>query len=266
MTDSTRKLGYGGSAVVFGTQVVVTSGAFDQADAPATLDMLDLPSISDAFPQNRVRVQHADGTSQFTGSLSFDVNEYFMAQVLTTTRLLARNWEFEVGIFDGENEYAMEDCLCQSLTLSGAPGGLINASMSFMGITAKAVAVVTKDYILDYGADPDNQPYAYWYSGNDDVRDWTLSFTQEVSPMFGNTADMEPLYMRAGLVSYNLNVTLYDELTTDVIKIATTTFTLIGFTTSKGYTFNGPTDLGMYSHTFETASDTDASNGVVITT
>lgn len=262
--DSSKRLGYGGSAVIAGTQVVVTSGSFDRANATATLDMIDLPSILAGAGQKRSRVFHAPGTSAFTGSLAFDVNKKVMDNVIRVDRLLDRNWEFDVGIHDGENQYKMMECLAQSVSLSGAPGGLISCSVSFMAVDEKVVGVVANNYILNYDTDPDNQPAAYWWSGNTDVRDWTFSYTQDVAPMYGNTTVQEPRYLRAGLVMYSLNVTTYSELTVSLIDIVTRSFTLTGVTTAKGYTFNGPTDLGMYSHTFETAAS-GSSDAVVIT-
>lgn len=264
MTTSTKRLGYGGSAVIGGTQVIVTSGTFDRADAPAMLEMIDLPSINDSGTQRRSRVFHAPGTSVFTGSLGFSVNKKVMENIIKIDKLLDRNWEFDVGIHDGESSYTMSDCLAQTVTLSGSPAGLIDCSVSFMAIAEKVSGTVTNDYILNYDDDPDNQPAAYWWSGGTDIRDWTFSYTQDVAPMYANRVEQEPKYLRAGLVVYSLSVTTYSELVYDTIKIATKTFVLTGKTTAKGYTFNGPTDLGMYSHTFETAAS-GSSDAVVIT-
>jgi len=264
-TDSSKRLGYGGSATIFGVQVVVTGGGFDRANNAATLDMLDLPSILDGATQRRSRVFHAPGTSVFTGNLSFDVTEYAIDNVIAVDRLLDRNWEFDVGIHDGQSQYKMGDCLAQSVSLSGAPGGLIGCSVSFMGTNEKQVDSVTNDYILDYDGDPKNQPAAYWWSGGDDIREWTFSYTQDIVPMYGNTSPQEPRYLRAGLVQYSLQVATYSELSHNAIQIMTRSFTLVGYTAAEGYSFNGPTDLGMYSHTFETATLTGASDGIVIT-
>ena len=263
MTDSSKRLGYGGAAFIAGTQVLITGGSFDQADAPATLDMLDLPSITSGLLR-RGRVLHAPGTSLFTGSLGFDVTKNAIADFITVDKLLQRNWEFDVEIQDGENKYKMTDCLAQSVSLSGSPAGLISVSISFMGIEEKVDGTTAEDYLLNYDVTPDDQPIAYWWSGADDVRDWTFNYTQGVTPMYGNTTTMDPKYMIGGLVTYSLQVTTYSELIHDAVSIATTSFTLTGVTTEKGYTFNGPTDLGMYSHSFETASDTGASDGIII--
>lgn len=263
MTDISKILGYGGSATIYGTQVLITSGSFDQSDAPSTLDMLDLPSISEG-PVNRSRVKHGDGTTQYTGSVSFDVSTYAINQIVRRDVLMKRNFEYNVAITDGENSWEMEDCLTQNLSLSGAPGGLISASLSFAGTTARIENSVTNAYILNYDSDPQNQPGAYWWSGATDVRDWTFTFNQDVVPMYRNVDAMGPRYLRAGLVTYSLQVTTYSELDYNSISIMTRSFSLFGFTTSKGYTFNGTNDLGMYSHTFETAA-TNVSDGPIIT-
>lgn len=253
MADISKILGYGGSATIYGTQVLITAGSFDQADAPSTLEMLDIPSILEG-PQKRSRVQHGDGVSTFNGSISFDVNEYAMDTLVRTDVLLERNFEYDVGITDGNSAWEMNDCLTQSFSLSGAPGGLITASLGFAGTAARYENTITNDYILNYDSDFKNQPAAYWWSGATDVRDWNFTFNQDVAPMYRNKDEMEPRYLRAGLVTYSLQVTTYSELDYSTIQIITRSFSLTGFTTSKSYTFNGTSDLGMYSHTFETAA------------
>jgi len=173
-------------------------------------------------------------------------------------RLLERRFQFNVGINDGTNEYAMEDCYISSISLSGAPGGLIAATLSFMAVEGKQSDAVTNDYILNYDTTPADAPAAYWWSGADDVRDWTFTYTQDVAPVYSNEDTTEPRYLRAGLLSYSLQVTTYSEIDHDAINIITEAFTLTGDTTGRNYTYNGPTDLGMYAHSFETAASAAA--------
>jgi hypothetical protein len=187
-----------------------------------------------------------------------------MDNVVKVDKILDRNWEFNVGIHDGENGYTMSNCLAQTVTLTGSPGGLIGCTVSFMAIAEKVSGTVTNDYILNYDDDSDNQPAAYWWSGGTDIRDWTFTCTQDVAPMYANRTEQEPKYLRAGLIGYTLVVTTYSELVVDTIQIMASSFVLTGKTTAKGYAFNGATDLGMFSHTFETTAS-DSSDAVVIT-
>ena len=72
--------------------------------------------------------------------------------------------------------------------------------------------------------------------------------------------------MKVGLVSYNLDVTTYTAPNVSIINIATRTFTLTGDTTGYGYVYGGQTDLGTYTHSFETAAVASAgSSGIIIT-
>lgn len=259
-TNTAKRLGYGGSGELDGVQVLITSGSFDEAMTVSYLEPWDIPPSE----VSRSRVKHADGTVAYSGSIGIDVSKNAIA-LFTTSRLLKRHFKFTVGIHDGENQFQMVDCKANTISIAGAPGGLINATVGVVAITRREVGAVKNEYLLDYTMTPDDQPAAYWWSGNVDVRDWTFTYNQDVQPVYSNEDRMTPRYLRTGLISYSLQVTTYDELDYNNIQIITNAFTLTGSTTAKGYTFNGPTDLGMYSHSFETAADAvTGSNGVII--
>jgi len=257
LSDSSKRLGYGGSAEIDGEQVLITSGGFDTAKAPSYLEALDITRNADS----RSRMQHADGTWGFTGSVSLDVTDAFM-NVLQVTKLLDRGYTFDVGIHDGESAQEMSDCLVSSLTLQGAPGGLINASLSFIGPTIPIVSVGVANAFKR-----DDVPHGYWYSGNTDVESWTFTMNQAVTPVYLNNAGEEPKYLKYGLVDYQLSVVTYEQLQThSVINIVTRAFTLTGNTTSEGYQFNGPDDVSRYSHTLDTAASIAIGSGDTIIT
>lgn len=265
-TDITRRLGYGGSATIGDTgsevQVLITGGNLDQADNPSFLEMMDIPPNTDS----RSRVLHADGTSVYSGSLSFDITKAALP-LFAVGKLFQRGYKFNVGINDGENYSKMIDCKLTSLTVSGAPGGFLNASVSFMSATARSNVLITNNYIL---GTTDNTPLGYWWSGGADIRDWTLTMNQAVEPMYGNQNIMTPKYLKTGLIDFSLDVNLYVEHvepTGNSITIATSSFTLTGVTTARGHRFNGITDLGTYSHNFITAPNlgTSDASGVIIT-
>jgi len=261
MTDTTKRLGYGGSAVIDGLQVLITGGSFDDARSVSYLDMLDIkPDV-----YTRSRVKHADGTVAYSGTISFDVTPLTI-DLFALNRLFRRRYSFGVGINDGENSYVMNTCYVTSISLSGAPAGLISASVGFVATSGKTSGGVSNTYMLNYDTVPNNQPAAYWWSGNTDVRDWSLTMTQDAAPVYGNQNITTPRYIRVGLMSYALQVTTYSDLEHDDVSIITRSFTLTGDTSSKSYSFNGPTDLGMYSHSFETAAAATAgSTGTIIT-
>lgn len=261
MTDYAKRLGYGGSAEIDGVQTLITSGNFDTAETPSYLNALDIPPNSDM----RGRILHADGVKSYSGSVGFDVSPKSMA-LFTTSKLLCRRYKFSVGIHDGEDHQTMANCYANSVSLNASPGGLIAASVSFMGPTApSAVTSVANSYTGFVAGSPDSRPTGYWYSGNTNVRDWSLTMTQDVIPVYGNKSGMDPLYLRVGLVNYSLQVTTFEQLYAyTTISIITDTFTLAGATTARGYSFGGQNDLGHYTHTFETAAaSTFASDEIV---
>ena len=273
MTDFTKRLGYGGSALVDGVQVLITGGSMQQEDSPSFLEMLDIkPTMT-----TRSRILHADGVSAYTGSISYDVTEKAMPS-FSTGQLFKRRYQFDVGICDGTGgdastdvKWTMKDCYLTNLTLTGAPGGLINASLAYMAKDVKdSSPSVTNAYILDdyYGASPVtvNQPLGYWWSGGPDIKEWTFTMNQAVTPMYLNQNVMKPQYLLVGLIDFSLEVTLYMAGTPSTIAIHTSSFTLTGVSTTQGYSFNGVTDLGMYSHTFVTAANAaSGASGVIIT-
>lgn len=266
MIPTKKLLGYGGSASVAGTQLLITSGSFDVSTAVSYLEMISTPPAT----TKAGRVQFAEGTRGYTGTLSFDVHETGLDLFKTTGGLLERYFKFDVGINDGVTDYKMTDCKLTSLVISGSVGGLINAQISFLSKSSKESGSTPHVFIRDTAI-----PLGYWWSGTadgDNVKDWSLSMTQDAELMYKNVANTpgspeDPGYIKIGLVSYVLSVTSYKLLTpgtTQAISIATKTFTLTGNATGSGYGFVGITDLGEYSYVFETGSDTGKSDGLVI--
>lgn len=248
-------LGYGGSAIIQNVQVLVTSGSFDTAMSISYLTPMDIPPTFDS----RTRVVHADGVKAYTGSVAVDVTENFLT-LLDTDDLFKRRYCFDVSLFDGVDGYTMENVYLTSMTLSGSPGGIITASLSFTGPNEWQSDTVTHNFIRD------EEPLAYWWSGNTDVSDWTLTLNQDVQPVYSNEDTMDPRYMRIGLWDFSLDVSTYETLRQhEFIVVKTKKFTLTGNTSSEGYSYNGATSIGTYKHVFESgALAADGSSGSVI--
>lgn len=252
----TQRLGYGGSAVIDGQQVLITSGSFNTNHDNPYLEPWSIPATTDP----RSRILHADGTENYSGDVALDVTDSFLA-ALTTAKLFSRRYSFDVGINNGETSEVMTGCYLTSLSVSGAPGGLVNASISFVGPTAPASAVVANNFIRD------DEPLGYWYSGNANVREWTLTMNQVANPVYINQNTVSPQYIKVGMVDYALEVVTFDNIIAyDNINIKTSTFTLTGVTTGESYSFDGPAELGGYRHSFETAADATVGSGDIIIT
>jgi len=257
MAITTKKLGYGGSGEVDGQQVLITSGSFDKAVTVSYINALSIPPAV----QSRSRIKHADGIEAYSGSLSFDVTQAALS-IFTTSKVLGRYYSFAVGIYDGEDKYRMSNCRVTSLTLSGSAGGLISCSLSFVAASEHSGGSVLSAFIRDT-----NPPLGYWWSGATDVRDWTFTMNQDAQPVYSNENVTEPKYIKVGLVDYSLQVTTYEQVHQyAAITVATKAFSITGNTVAEGYTFNGPTDLGMYSHSFESAASAGAGSGDTVIT
>lgn len=257
MTDTTKRLGYGGSATIAGVQVLITGGSFDESGDVSYLQMVDIPPSM----TQRSNVKHADGVRGFSGSLSFDMTTAVLG-LFNTNALLMRFYKFNVGIHDGENQYFMSDCQLSNLSITGEAGGLLNSTIAFSAVDGKQVGAVENKFIRDCEGDGEGCLIGYWWSGNTDVKSWTFTMSQDVQAVYANknvtdftSLASKPLYLRVGLVSFVLDVTTYSPLNHSEIRIATSAFTLSGDTTATGYSFGGQTALGDYSHTFTTSAD-----------
>ena len=275
--DNTTILGYGGYALVtpFNSsayQVLLTSGSFSAEHTPSYSDMLDNPAPNPPTDGGdpMTRVLHADGVSAYTGSIAFDVDS---KSVEIFGKCLFRRVPFDVSMADGANAFQMTSCFLTSLSMSASAGGLMTSSISFMGATGKTPASVSASYrnfssYPDFGTNP--TPLAYWRTGNTDVREWSLSMSQAVKPMYGNIDSTDiysdgsvfssnPKYLKVGAVEYSLEVTTYTPQVYGAIHVLAKSFAITGRVTSVGYQFGGLNDFGMYTHKFESMSNTGSS-------
>jgi hypothetical protein len=264
MTNVLKRLGYGGSGLIGAKQVLVTGGSLDVAYTIAYLQPLDIAPTNDP----RSRVTHADGTEAYSGNLSFDVTDNFLAE-LTTSKLFMRRYKFNVGYNDGQDSWGMKDCYLTSLSISGAAGGLLAGTISVVSVNAPESPVTSftmpDAYIGFQGGSVSDLPLGYWYSGNTNVKDWNLTMNQEVTPVYLNKDATTPRYLKAGIVTYILQVTTYEQIYNyATINISTTSFTLVGGQTAKGSSYGGQSELGGYTNTFETAADATTGSGAVV--
>jgi hypothetical protein len=252
-----KRLGYGGAAVIDGSQVLITSGSFSIGKTIPYLNMINTP------PNNTFagKVKHMDGVTGYTGTLSFDLDEDSIG-LFTKSKLLARHYKFNVGIHDGVGQQVMTDCFASSVSISGAVGGLVNGTVSFMSKTAPVAATVARSFIRG------NVPLGYWLTGDgtNNIKDWSLTMNQDLSMEYLNEDSMEAGYIKVGLVSYSLNITSYEEMTDgeQATIYVPNGIVLHGDTVGKGFAYGGLTDLGSYSYEFETSSRNGKSDSLVI--
>lgn len=245
-TDNSKVQGYAGYAKIAGEQVLITGGSVSEEPSPSYLNMLDME------PDNthRSKVLHADGVIAVNGSVSFDLTSDFL-NIFSLTKILKRGYKFNFEIFDGESGERLTDCFLSSLDLSASEGSLISGSISVVTPNQpQSFTVGTGSFYRD------KIPLGYWESGNTNVRDWSLSISQDTNPVYANSSSQYPKYIRYGAWSITLQVTTYEQVYEhENILIGTRNVTLAGVTSGSSYTYNGVDDFGNYSHTFESSAD-----------
>lgn len=242
------RLGYGGTIILDGTNVLATSGSMDNTVTPAYTSGYSQPTSE----VSRSRILHADGTVSHSGSIGFDMTFTALSAV---KNILKRNATFSVGMYDGEYGMEMDNCYASSITLSGSPSGFITGSISFQSATPPTKSLGGSSNLRD-SLIADVIPY--WWSGNSYVRDWTFTFNQQITPRYANKNSYlmqsegilasSPLYIFVGEIDCTLDFTTFVPLVTDTVNIANSSFRIIGRTASTGYAIGGQNDLGTYKY------------------
>lgn len=268
-------LGVFGYAKISNIQVLLTSGNVVRDIGVTYTTPLYLPAINGIAGGNSVsKVAYSEGTIAVTGNIGFDVNEKAM-KLFDVSKLFKRGYQFPLKIYDSERGYEISNCFITNLSVTGSSGGLVTASMSFIGGPRSGIKEIV-DFrqiaVADGSWSRDDSPVGYWASGNEDVRDWTLTYTQVAEPVYLNgindTDDRYCRYIKVGGLTYTLDVTTFNQIYEyDNIVISTKNFTVVGNTKSEGYTFGGATEIGTFSHNFESAvpySSVSGSSGAVL--
>jgi hypothetical protein len=261
MSADVKKLGYEGAVQIVvndGTpvQILATSASFQVDKTTPTLVGIDMPPpTSGSGAAVRSKFAYADGILSSSGSFSFDCTDSALDAMIAI--FSKRGVRFEVRIDAGEGGLLMRDCYMTTASLAGSTGGLVSGSLSF---NSKNDWVDGAGFTPTHG-DPSSATYeppmAYWYTGSasiNDLKDWSLSINQTVTPMYGNVSGLLPLYMRIGTMDVSLTVSTYlaiQKLEVVAIKTATATITS-GTTGSNGFS-TSPTELATYTHTFVSA-------------
>ena len=258
--EDTLILGYGGAGVVTisgggSEQVLITGGAWTSAKAPSYLNAIDI------LPTNvtRSKMLHAEGTITDTINISFDLTD---ASLGIISDLFVSNAVFDITLNDGNTQVKLDECKANGITLSGSAGGIITCNIDGIAIGPPTIGAASANTFIR-----DQEPIGYWFSGNTDVRDWTLTMSQEASLVFPNDAQERAHYIKVARWSFQLDVTTYEAIQPHAtIEIKTDSWTLKGETTSESYSFNGQSDFGMFSHSITTSADITVGAGDIILT
>lgn len=246
------RLGHGGGAYLNGVYVPATGGSMDNSVSVQYQSGYLMGSDS----TSRSRILHSDGTVTHSGSVSFDLTTSSLSVVSNIIR--TRGLDFNVKLMDGAFSREMTNCYATSITLSGSPSGVLNGTVNFMGPTPS----IPDNNILEPNARDSftDGLIPYWWSGNSYVRDWTLTYNQNIVPKFCNKtsgfynmisdgiAAVSPTYLFVGEIDVTIDFTTFCPLASDNVNISTNNFKIVGRTTSSGYNMGGSNDLGTYKY------------------
>lgn len=254
--------GYQGIGRIAGEDVLITTGGFQTGKNVSYIST----SLFNATTNSKSKKRHMDGIHEFSGSIGFELTDGLTSSLFGSTGLLSRGFIFDVIIFDGVEAYEMTDCLAASVSISAAPGGNIGCDVSFVSTTpfSSTTNPSSDNYLSDVN-EPLNKPIAYWYSGNTDVREWGLSFSQDLTPVYANEDSTNPKYFKVGEIEYTLDVTTFNDIEEhDNVEIHVNNYTISGDTVSEGYNYEGAGSRGSYTHSFGSGSIT-TSDATVLT-
>ena len=258
MADVIRLGGFSGGGKLDGATILVTSGSVTSGVTPAYLEMTALPKEGMAG-----RVIHADGVARHEASLGFELYSGSSGAIST---LFDRGTTHSFEMSDGYNGVSGTEGYVTSATIQAASGGIISGSVSLVFKKEFSYSASSNTYL---GSEI---PLGYWISGGGKISDWSLSMSQDAQPMYGNTDDTDPHYIKIGTVSYELSVTSYEQVAKEASGTAKTTTinigvgekTIIGTISETGYNFGGTSGLGTFTYKFSSGSNDGKSGTLVI--
>ena len=258
MADATITLGYGGGGWIDDDQVLITSGSFSVDWQRATYQ----PTTTPRSESSRTKVIYSKGTKALAGSLAFDLLDS-QANASFLNGLFTRGRGHDLTIHDGYRGRKLTSALnklyLSSVSVSSSPGSLVSVSVSasartYLGGLSQDTTITPEYQVM---ADP----LVYFDTGNDGVTDWSLSWNQELTPVYansygvsGNEDGSSPMYFRYGPIEFTYEITTVQEQYqhTD-LYIGNAYVQLYGFTQSAAYNYGGQNEFGNYTHSFNSA-------------
>ena len=185
--------------------------------------------------------------------------------LFSTSGLLGRGKAHTFSLSDGYNGVSGSNAYVTSATIQASSGGIVSGNVSFVLKDDFNYGNVSNAY---HGSEI---PLGYWTTGGGKIADWSLSMSQDASPMYANKDEVKPHYIKIGLVTYELSVTSYEQVQkspnseeTGSIKIGTSDVTLEGNISETRYEFGGTSGLGTFRYRFSSGSKNGKSDSLVI--
>lgn len=279
-TDVT--LGYGGGAkltFINGLPFVESPMAGVEIDLPITGGNFSNTFVKPSFsfydvPQDvssRSSVVTGYGTQLYSGSLTFDLTEDIVANMITEN-FFKRYCCFNIDLHDGNKAYNIKKCYLTSFSFSLSPRSIVSCSLSYVSNNDLSDDI-SSTFIPKFLNDDSFKLIKYWNVGNTGVESLTFNFNLDVSPERLNTfpvsvagkiavSNVLPTYFRCGNISISLSLSSWDDwiyYKSFRVGIKTITFKELA-TTEMSFTHNGQNDTGTHSWSGDAVNLTNASD------
>lgn len=239
-------LGYGGFASIDGQSVLVTSGSLEKSITPVLIDPLSCPIDGNRFP-----LIIGSGINAWTGSVAFDLTLDSVSKIVSSN-FIKRNSVFDVVLCDGNKSYSAPSAKWSSITISASPNALVTCSVSFSYTNSKSDNFITHSS-SKISVDFDDPLLSYWFTGEEEVESFTLTFNKNLTPVYANGSPNNPLYLREGLINATMQVSAWDTwLSHQSLKIADKTVSFSeAVQENTTFSYGGLNSTGTHSYTLK---------------
>jgi hypothetical protein len=255
-------------------QFLATSGGYSETRTPYYVTTVNVGDLTDST--GRMKFVCADGTLARTGSVAFDSdNETLPSLIDWIVNKRKEQFSFLMGTQD-LSYVQVDGCVWSRFSLSGNVSGAVTGTVDF---SSSADQVKTLSWSLGSVFLPlqGRTLVPYWQTGNDDVTNWTLDVSQNVTPVYLNTKSEYPLYFRIGHWEVNITfetmINLQNPTSASANQVRLCFDKLFkplkGFRLSQGVTKSTTSDPLKYQYTYSTHgeptsySDDNAAKGGV---
>jgi hypothetical protein len=220
------------------------------------------------------RIYHAAGVVAHTGSLSFDLTEDLCIKLRAVLQK-PREFKYQIRMSGNDSGWSMQECVIQSISLSGSPNGLVSGSLTFASALPPTMFFLSEEDKRDLfsaGLVP------YWHTGWDLVRNWSLDFSLATIPkhsngdvarsygLFGIKAH-SPKYLYLGECLYNLKFSCFQKITSGfTVKLgADRIFSCRDYVVvDNSFSVGGAEDINIFNYAVSSHAIEDHNENIVI--
>ena len=244
--DTEFVLGYGGFVKINDIFVPYTNANIQRSNQVSFSNTYHVPFSNE--PRSKIRMN--EGLFTFSGSVSFELTEHILQEVLTKD-FLSRTSMFDIVFHDGEKMIEMKKNMWNSISFSVQVNSIPTCSISFVSLNSYKEEIETTNGWSSFDLGYKDYPLQYWKSGSDDddslIQSFTVSFSRNVTSVFLNNKLKTPSYLRAGIIDCSLEVQCYDEWFDKAsVNIGSKKITMLNeYSEEQSWSFAGNNQTGM---------------------